>query len=1407
MEDAAPDDGVGTRMIAPVRRVLPRAVVRQLGDIRRGDTVSTCQVELDSHADQCCVSEQSAYIIRDHETPAMVYGYSGGKGQTHKIVDAAVLYTDPSTGDRWMLIINQALLVPGLRHPLLCCNQLRMNDIRVNDEPKHMVSNPTEYHHAIAVKTPEGNEKHEELLIPLSLSGVFSYFEASKPTESDWESFPESGCIELTYDSPVWEPAQLGLDSAESAMVGEDGKVVAERDADYWNQERISRVIASLSKERFLDPPATELADALQSHVHISSKRSVMSVNTGKKRWKVGPAALAKRWGIGIGAARRTIDATTQHSVRNLSNPTLSRRFATHDKLLRFRRLPCKMYTDTMESKTISWFRKSRYGQVYVTDFGWIGFYPMQQRSQAPETLVQLAHDKGIPTHFVMDNAKEQIMGDFRRKARSYGCHIRQTDHYAPWQNAAEDGIREVKKGAGREMVAKHTPKKLWDHCYEWKAKVISHSARGYYKLQSQVPETMLTGQTADISPLAEYGWDDWVKYRDHTDKEQRDKLGRWLGPTDEEVGSAMTSKILMQNCHLYYTATHRPLTQKEWDDPDERRKREAFDQEVNRRLGEPLEEGDIIEVDPDAVTPTHDLYSDKVEGTYKPQPDADEIHRPISDEEEDNIVEDGDTPGVSDQYIGATVDIKHQGELRSGKVKERARDDDGQFIGEANSNPLMDTRKYIVEFPDGEVTEYTANVIAESMIAQCDADGYDVRLLDAIIDHKKDGNAVKDADRYFYNRGRRYPKKTTAGWKLCIQFKGGHTSWERLADLKESYPVQVAEYAKAAGIDHEPAFAWWTPHVLKKRDRIIAKVTKRYAKITHKFGIELPESVEHAYEIDKKNGNNLWHEAIEAEMEKVRIAFKILADTDDIPPGYQEMDCKMVFDIKLGEGFRRKARMVGRGFQVDTSSYVTYASVVSRETVRIALTVAALHDLEVKTSDIQNAYLTAPCTEKIWVKLGKEFGPDAGKRAIVVRALYGLGSAGASFTSHLANCLRHMKYKPCRADPDLWYKEDKYPDGERYYRYILCYVDDILSIGLKAAEELKKLDHYFQMKPGSIGDPDIYLGTKLKPIVLPNGVIAWGMSSSKYVQEAVANVDRYLASNHIGKTLKRKVKSTWPTGYEAELDTSEELEAREASFYQHLIGVLHWIVELGRVNVITEVSQLASYLANPRDGHLDAALHLYSYLRNKHNARLVLDPSYPDIDHDNFIKRDWDNFYGEIEEELPPDMPEPLGKEVDLRLYVDSSHANDKSNRRSRTGFFVFLNSALIQWCSKKQPTIETSVFGAEFVAMKHGIETVRGIRYKLRMMGVKLSGPTYVYGDNMSVIHNTQRPESTLKKKSNSICYHAIRESVAMGESLTGHIPSKENPADLATKVIPSGQLRENLVRKVLYDIYDEH
>ena len=157
--------------------------------------------------------------------------------------------------------------------------------------------------------------------------------------------------------------------------------------------------------------------------------------------------------------------------------------------------------------------------------------------------------------------------------------------------------------------------------------------------------------------------------------------------------------------------------------------------------------------------------------------------------------------------------------------------------------------------------------------------------------------------------------------------------------------------------------------------------------------------------------------------------------------------------------------------------------------------------------------------------------------------------------------------------------------------------------------------------------------------------------------------------------------------------------------------------------------------------------------------------------------------------------------------MFVDSDHAGEKLTRRSRTGYILYVNMAPVAWFSKRQSTIETSVFGAEFVAMKQGMEALRGLRYKLRMMGIEINGPSYISGDNMSVIHNTHRPESLLRKKSNSICYHAVREAVAMGECLTGHVRSEHNPADICTKVMPGGSGQDRIVRMILYALADDH
>ena len=174
---------------------------------------------------------------------------------------------------------------------------------------------------------------------------------------------------------------------------------------------------------------------------------------------------------------------------------------------------------------------------------------------------------------------------------------------------------------------------------------------------------------------------------------------------------------------------------------------------------------------------------------------------------------------------------------------------------------------------------------------------------------------------------------------------------------MKESYPVQVAKYCVHYQISDEPAFAWWVPYVLKKRNRIIAKVKSKYWIRTHKFGIRVTKSVQEAKRIDEENGDTFWWDSICKEMANVRAAFEEFeGDKSQLPPGYQEVGCHMILDIKMGENFRRKMRMVAGGHTTETPAALTYASVVSRDSVRIALTIAALNDLNVLACNIQNA-------------------------------------------------------------------------------------------------------------------------------------------------------------------------------------------------------------------------------------------------------------------------------------------------------------------------------------------------------------------------------------------------------------------------------------------------------------------
>ena len=226
--------------------------------------------------------------------------------------------------------------------------------------------------------------------------------------------------------------------------------------------------------------------------------------------------------------------------------------------------------------------------------------------------------------------------------------------------------------------------------------------------------------------------------------------------------------------------------------------------------------------------------------------------------------------------------------------------------------------------------------------------------------------------------------------------------------------------------------------------------VKSQIRKTTYKYGIEMATSVGHAYEIDKGNGNTLWRDAIKKEMTNVGIAFEVLEEGEKAPVAWHKVSGHLVFDVKMD--FTRKARWVLDGHKTPKPTGSTYARVVSRESVRIAFTYAALNGLYVCAADIWNAYLQAPSSQNHYVICGPEFGlENVGKVALIHWALYGSKSAGKDFRNHLRSCMRHLDFVSCPADPDVWMRLAKRSDGADCYEYILLYTDDALVISENA--------------------------------------------------------------------------------------------------------------------------------------------------------------------------------------------------------------------------------------------------------------------------------------------------------------------------------------------------------------------
>jgi len=200
----------------------------------------------------------------------------------------------------------------------------------------------------------------------------------------------------------------------------------------------------------------------------------------------------------------------------------------------------------------------------------------------------------------------------------------------------------------------------------------------------------------------------------------------------------------------------------------------------------------------------------------------------------------------------------------------------------------------------------------------------------------------------------------------------------------------------------------------------------------------------------------------------------------------------------------------------------------------------------------------------------------------------------------------------------------------------------------------------------------------------------------------------------------------------------------------------------------------------------MEAVLRIFGYIKGHLKAKVVFDPMYRNWTSQEWSHADWKEFYPDAQEPISHKMPEPLGNKVQVNIFCNAAHATCLAMRLSTTGILIYVKGAPIKWYSKQQNTIESSTFGSKFVSLKIAMEMNAAICYKLRMMGIPIDGPTNMFGDNKSVIHNVTDPISMLNKRHNAIAYHKCCKEVAAGAARLTHESGMENCRDGLTKIL---------------------
>ena len=1058
----------------------------------------------------------------------------------------------------------------------------------------------------------------------------------------------------------------------------------------------------------------------------------------------------AKLGWMPIEVVEKTVQCTTQ-LAKNYFRLPLRQHYKSRFPQLNKNRLREIYCTDTFFSSVPALKTNSTCMQIFVgRESMYTKVYPMTSESEGPTMLETFIADVGAPYTMKSDNAQMETSRAWKNILRKYNINIQNTEPYHPNQNYAERRIQEVKKISNRIMDHTNTPDSLWVYSTKYAVDLLNHTATK--RLKWKTPLEKAFGITPDISALLQFSFYEPVYFFENNQFPDSTELpGRFLGLADS-VGDALTYYVLTAQNNVIARSVLRS----------------AMDlKNVNLR-----------------ALPSNQVEESIEAGNYVipvPYPEEQQIFKPqnihYTWEDNDNLKTEWTRVGDSnepEQVLQSTTDL----------------------IGD-KPKPTIDVDKlmgfeFVHTFQDVPQKAKVVNWTEEgNFILKFLNGGEDLMTYNDLINHYNK-NKESNAELYAFKKILDH-KKQKGKWQLKILWSNDEETWEPMDIIRSTDPLTVSRYAHENQLYNLQGWKWTKKHH-QDPNRFVRVVRAFKAKLKRtckkmKFGVEIPRNIKHALELDAQNNNTLWLDAINKEIAELLAhdTFIIKDSPQEIPNDYSYIPSHLVLDCKF-DG-RRKARIVAGGNHTNPEEQDIYSGVVSIEAVRILLFIADLNGLLVIAADISNAYLHGKTREKVYTKI--EFGKLEGKFLIIDKAQYGLKTSAARWHEVCSEVLLKIGFKPSKADADLWMRSKN-----EEYEYIAVYVDDLIIASrqpMKVIEEIKKTGN-FKLK--GVGEPEYYLGGDIERKKREDGLgYVSKLSAKTYIKNVCEKIEKLF------QITLRNYHSPLESGYHPELDDSCYLSDEDVSRYRMLVGSMYWAVTLGRFDVMFASITMARYNAMPREGHLKTCLRVFGYLKHHQKGAIrsnILMPELPGIENEEV--RNWSQLYPDVEEKLPLDAPEPKGKAIRTWCMVDADHAHDIETRRSVTGVLFFLNGTPVKWYSKRQHTVETSTYGSEITALKIAIEITMEMRYKLRMLGVPIEGPTDILGDNQAVIINCSRPESILKKKSHSISWNYARESVACGICRLRAIKSSENLSDMLTKALAPNVLYE-LTKRILF------